>query len=444
MTPRASQLAVPRSWPSRVKSAFVHAVSLAHQAVTASRGWCANSRMARVRLAGENDRLRSELALVCEQLRLVSSRMERVPAQHRPHYLPTERLAILELRAARGWRQAEAARAFLVEPQTIASWTRRLDEEGPDALLRTPEPVNRFPDLVTGLVQRLKVMVPSMGRRRIADVLARAGLHLSVSTARRMLKRPMSGRPTPVPPGAHQKQEPQQRSVIARQPGHVWGADLSVMPIVGGLFLPWFPFTLPQCWPFAWWALVIVDHHSRALMHAAVFASQPSARAVCAELTRAVKLNPATGPPKYLITDQGRQFQDQYRAWCRRHGVRPRYGAVGKYGGLAVVERLIRTLKWEGLRRLLLPLSIQAMRGELELIQRWYNEERPHRRFDGATPAEIRDGTLPATKGPRFETRARMPTKQRLRAERGVVVELDVGYVEGRRHLPVVRLKRVA
>jgi hypothetical protein len=84
------------------------------------------------------------------------------------------------------------------------------------------------------------------------------------------------------------------------------------------------------------------------------------------------------------------------------------------------------------------------MRTEMDLLQYWYNAERPHRRFDGATPAEIRDGTLPATKGPRFETRAQMPTKHRLRAERGVVVGLDLDYLEGRRHLPVVRLRRVA
>jgi hypothetical protein len=125
--------------------------------------------------------------------------------------------------------------------------------------------------------------------------------------------------------------------------------------------------------------------------------------------------------------------------------VRPRYGAVGKYGSLAVVERLIRTLKAEGLRRfLLLPPQIRAMRVEVQLIQRWYNELRPHRRFDGDTPAEIRDGLTPAVKQPRFETRARMPTRGKLRAKRGIVVELDINYLEGRRHLPIVRLKRVA
>jgi len=80
------------------------------------------------------------------------------------------------------------------------------------------------------------------------------------------------------------------------------------------------------------------------------------------------------------------------------------------------------------------------MRRELGLLQRWYNEVRPHRRFGGATPVEFRDGVLPATLAPRFETRAQMPSK----AERGVRVELDISYLEGRRHLPVVKLRRAA
>jgi len=42
----------------------------------------------------------------------------------------------------------------------------RLDEEGPDALVRLPEPVNRFPDFVSYLVRRLKVLCPALSRRR--------------------------------------------------------------------------------------------------------------------------------------------------------------------------------------------------------------------------------------------------------------------------------------
>ena len=62
------------------------------------------------------------------------------------------------------------------------------------------------------VVCRLKVLFPSMGRKRIAQTLTRAGLHLSASTVGRMLKdrgrdpvRPVegSGSEQPTFPGSH-------------------------------------------------------------------------------------------------------------------------------------------------------------------------------------------------------------------------------------------------
>jgi hypothetical protein len=108
-------------------------------------------------------------------------------------------LAILELRAARGWSLEQTARVFLVTGPTIASWTRRLDQQGPDALLQIPSPVNKFPEMVTYLVQRMKVLCSSMGKTQIAQTLARAGLHLGVSTVGRRLKAKPGPAPQPVP-----------------------------------------------------------------------------------------------------------------------------------------------------------------------------------------------------------------------------------------------------
>ena len=146
------------------------------------------SRDVRIRLQAQLDQRDREIALLREEQRIKDARMECLPAQRRPHYPPIERLAILELRAATGGSQAETARRFLVTPLTVASWARRLDDQGPDALVQVREPVNRFPDLVGYLVQRLKVLCPKMGTRRIASILARAGLHLGATTVRRMLK----------------------------------------------------------------------------------------------------------------------------------------------------------------------------------------------------------------------------------------------------------------
>jgi len=92
-----------------------------------------------LRQQAEEDRLRQEIQLLREEIRIKDARMEQIDAHRRPHYPPTTRLAILELRAARGWTLAQTARIFLVSPLTIASWMGRLDEEGLDALVRLPE-----------------------------------------------------------------------------------------------------------------------------------------------------------------------------------------------------------------------------------------------------------------------------------------------------------------
>jgi transposase len=43
-------------------------------------------------------------------------------------------MAILELRAARGWSLKQTADTFLVTPVTVISWMKRINEKGPDAL----------------------------------------------------------------------------------------------------------------------------------------------------------------------------------------------------------------------------------------------------------------------------------------------------------------------
>lgn len=65
---------------------------------------------------------------------------------------------------------------------------KRLDEQGPDALVQLSEPVNKFPVFVRYAVKRLKILCPAMGKKRIAQTLARAGLHLGTTTVGRMIK----------------------------------------------------------------------------------------------------------------------------------------------------------------------------------------------------------------------------------------------------------------
>ena len=90
---------LPAGWPQAVGSAMLHVISLAQFALAYTCGWALNSQVTRVRLKAENDRLRQQVALLTEEIRIKDARMRLTAAQRRPHYAPTERMSILELRA---------------------------------------------------------------------------------------------------------------------------------------------------------------------------------------------------------------------------------------------------------------------------------------------------------------------------------------------------------
>ena len=49
-----------------------------------------------------------------EELRIHQARMAQLTPHRRPYYPPAERMAILQLRAARNWSLEQTAKAFLV------------------------------------------------------------------------------------------------------------------------------------------------------------------------------------------------------------------------------------------------------------------------------------------------------------------------------------------
>ena len=163
------EVPLPRGWSEHAKSAVLQALGLAHFVLTHVRGWCLDRRIARVRLAASRVIALSKVAAREEEARILRSRLEHVEAQRRPHYPPTSRLAILVLRAARGWTIAETARRFQVSVQTLQNWMHPLDEKGEAALIRMPEPVNRFPDFVAQMVAMLGRSFPSLGKVRMAE-----------------------------------------------------------------------------------------------------------------------------------------------------------------------------------------------------------------------------------------------------------------------------------
>ncbi len=126
---------LPKNWPKGVKMAVLHVISLAHVAIVYARSTVVNSSDVRTRPAGDLQGSLDEISLLEEELRIKDARMALIDAHRRPHYRPIERMAILELKAARGWSQAETARRFLVKPTIVASWLKRIDESGPALLV---------------------------------------------------------------------------------------------------------------------------------------------------------------------------------------------------------------------------------------------------------------------------------------------------------------------
>jgi hypothetical protein len=158
-----SNINLPKSWPTIVRSAMLHIVALAQYAAIYTRSWAADSENTRVRLRAERDQLEQEVVLLREEIRIKDARMAALSAHRRPFYPPTQRMAILELRAARGWSLEQVADRFLVCSKTIASWMKRLDESGSGALVQVSVPVNKFPDFARYAVQRLQALCPTLG-----------------------------------------------------------------------------------------------------------------------------------------------------------------------------------------------------------------------------------------------------------------------------------------
>lgn len=139
---------------------------------------------------------------------------------------------------------------------------------------------------------------------------------------------------------------------------------------------------------------VVFDAFSRMPLLARVFLKEPSSPEIARFVSKAAQ---RCGPPRHFVSDRGPCFVGRvFRGALRRLGVKPRSGAIGKKGSIALIERLWRTLKDDLGLRSLRPLVAEDLleKVELGLVHNAYF--RPHQALGGATPAEIYFGRTPA------------------------------------------------
>src|SRR5450830_1088981 len=316
------------------------------------------------------------LRMTREAAAILGARWDKVPERHRPHYVPEQRFRILRIRSFLGLSQRETAEMFRVSTETIARWemeTTSVDGEAPRPLVAPNPPVRRFADVVRAVVKTME-LAGFGGNDLIARTLARAGWKLSARTVGRIRKERW---PAPRVPEAASTVP---RAVRAKHPNHVWMVDLTD---VRGLFgIVTFKFG------------VVFDAFSRMPLSARVFIKEPAAEEIARLVTRTAKRH---GRPAHFVSDQGSCFTGQvFRRRLRTLGVKQRFGAIGRKGSIALIERLWKTLKDTLGLRLLRPLAAEDLMEKIELGLVHYAHFRPHQALGGATPAEIYFGRTPA------------------------------------------------
>jgi putative transposase len=164
----------------------------------------------------------------------------------------------------------------------------------------------------------------------------------------------------------------------------------------------------------------VIDAFSRRVLAIGFVRGEPDGRFATRLLRRALAHHCA---PTWLVSDKDRALRNRLvNALLRCHGVRRRYGAVGRKGSIAVIERFWRSAKHEYLNGLFLYRPKGAIERLVRRYAHWFNEERPHQGLRNRTPDEVYRGRPPRA--------ARNLTGGKLR----------VRFLDGDRRLPILRL----
>lgn len=341
------------------------------------------------------------------------ARLERFPARQRKHSTPEERFRIVVLMQTYGLSRAETAEIFLVNSQTISRWEREAlaepEAESIGSLVRAMPPLRGYDDVVKRLAQMLDLFGIG-GSKAIAQMLARAGLKIGRETVRRYRRAPRPPKPT-----GSDSAKP--RVLRAKYVNHIWTADLTEIRGFLGLF--------------TYKLVVVLDLFSRFPLAFGIFRKEPSANQVLGVLDRAMRRH---GRPRHFVSDQGSQFTATvFRETLEALSIGQRFGAIGQYGSIAVIERFWRSLKELLGIRLWPPLSAEHLETRTELALMYCSTLRPHQGLGGATPAEVS-----LEKTPAMESAVRPPRKTSMSTPAGEPLPFEVVFLDPERRLPVL------
>jgi len=268
-----------------------------------------------------------------------------------PRYTVCERLLILWHIEAFQIPRRKVSRYFGIARSTLYRWLHKIEDREPSGT-----PANKTPTEIASLVWEITKANLSWGRIRIANQLKLLGIFLCASTVRNILQRPKPpNAPTSAATPKKTEEKPEARSIPAWYPNHVWSVDTTKVRCWG-------------LWPIH--VLVAIDHFSRKVACAAPLEG-PNAGWIIEALEQAMRKH---GGPKHIIPDQAPVFVgDAFAELLKQWNIKPRFGAIGKHGSIAVTERVIKTLKYEWLRRVPIIKGFDHLTSLCTEFETWYN-----------------------------------------------------------------------
>jgi putative transposase len=197
-----------------------------------------------------------------------------------------------------------------------------------------------------------------VGRRRIRSLMRKMGIEA-------IYQKPRTTKSEP----AHKKYPYLLKGLEITKPNQVWCADITYIRIKRGFM----------------YMIAVMDWYSRKVLSWRL--SNTMNVDFCIDAVEEAIKN--FGKPEIFNTDQGSQFtSEKFISVLKKNGIRISMDGKGRWMDNVFIERLWRSMKYECVYLNALESGIQARRD----IARWinfYNCERPHSTFDGATPDEI-------------------------------------------------------
>jgi transposase InsO family protein len=252
--------------------------------------------------------------------------------------------------------------AFLVRPETLLRWHRRLVARRWTYPCRSPgrPPISRE---VWELVLRLARENPSWGYLRIVGELRKLGVAISATSVRNILAR------AGLPP-APQRDRQSWRTFLRTHGGSILACDF---------------FTVDTVWLRRLYVLVFLSIGSRRVEYFACTTNPNTAWMLQQARNLLMELDDRDRRVRFMVHDRDRKFPRAFDALVASEEIRVIRTPVQAPNANAHIERWVGSVRRECLDRLLI-ISGRQLEHVLRVYVQHYNHQRPHRALDLKPP----------------------------------------------------------